>query len=268
MAGWPASRGRAGRPGTANVATCMTMYTPNGLIIAWGTSQPMCLRIRVGPPSTRIGAPSTGELTSTIWPEDAVYPGLYRATQPISYIEPLEQRLVHRHAIPCSFAVLAMLAATEPSNPATERPKGSTEVVVKAVRFSEGPPSYSFMVMNHGTRPINMVSLGMGEDTFIEAEFEAVPTSTGSPSGWNGRHIFVQDPRRPRAHSPSLIKYLWTAELPNAYIQPGQSLSGFSLQFPAPRNEQRPAHPDLTDVPFEVSAYGGRSHFIGTVELD
>ncbi len=178
-----------------------------------------------------------------------------------------------RHAIPCSFAVLAMLAAAEPSEPAPECPKDGSGIVVKAVQFSEGPPSYTFMVTNNGTKPIYLVSLGGGEDTFIEVSFEAVPTNVGSPGGWNGMHVFGQDPRRPEAHSPSLISYLWQAEDPKARIQPGQSLSGFSLQLPAPRkdppdNKRRPVYPDLTDVSFQVYAYGARCPAIGIVELD
>ena len=166
-----------------------------------------------------------------------------------------------------------MLAAAEPSEPAPECPKDGSGVVVKAVQFSEGPPSYTFMVTNNGTKPIYLVSLGGGEDTFIEVSFEAVPTNVGSPGGWNGMHVFGQDPRRPEAHSPSLISYLWNTEDPKARIQPGQSLSGFFLQLPAPRkdppgNKRRPVYPDLSDVSFQVYAYGARCPAIGIVELD
>ena len=129
------------------------------------------------------------------------------------------------------------------------------------------------MVTNNGTKPIYLVSLGGGEDTFIEVSFEAVPTNVGSPGGWNGEHVFGHDPQRPEAHSPTLISYLWDTEDPKARIQPGQSLSGFSVQLPAPRKdlpdeERRPAHPDLTDAPFQVYAYGARCPAIGTVELE
>lgn len=177
-----------------------------------------------------------------------------------------------RHAVPCSFALLAMLAAAAPSEPAPECPKGGSEVVVKAVRFSEGPPSYSFMVTNNATRPIHSFSLGWGDDTFIEASFESVPTSIGSPRGWEGMHVFGQDPREPEAHSPSLVSYLWHPEDPESRIQPGQSLSGFSVQLPAPRTNHPPGrpppYPDLTDVPFTADLVGARCPVKGTVESD
>ena len=91
--------------------------------------------------------------------------------------------------------------------------------------------------------------------------------------GWNGMHVFGQEPRRPEAHSPSLISYLWNTEDPKARIQPGQSLSGFSVQLPAPRkdppgNKRRPVYPDLSDVSFQVDADGARCAAIGIVELD
>lgn len=238
----------------------------------------------------RVGAPSTQESASTIWLKNAVYPFPYRAIQPIlNTIEPLEEIPVPRHAVLFSIAVFAMLAAAKPSDPAmssdpatspnsaTECPKNGSEVVVKALRFSEGPPSYSFMVTNNGTRPIHSVSLGAGSDIvgdmYIKAELEAVPTSVGSPSGWKGMHVFAQDPRLPKAHSNSLITYLWTAEDPEAWIQPDRSLSGFSVQLPAPKKDQskeerRRVHPDLTAVPFRVRPYAARCPVIGTVELD
>ena len=195
---------------------------------------------------------------------------------------------MRRLAVPCSFAVVGILGAAEPSDPATpvaatspnsvaECPQDGAEVVVRALRFRDGPPSYSFMVTNRSTRPVDSVSLGAGgdmvADRYIEAGFESVPTSVGSPNGWKGMHVFAQDPRLPEAHSHSLITYLWTAEDPLVRIQPGESLSGFSVQLPAPektRGDQgrRPMHPELTAVPFRIRLYMSRCPVLGIVELD
>lgn len=181
-----------------------------------------------------------------------------------------------RQAVTCVFAALAVLGAAAPQDlPEKEEcPQGGSDVVVSALRFSEGPPSYSFMVTNNGTRPIGILKLGRGEGTFIEAQFETVPTSVGSPRGWEGMHVFGQDPRLPEAHSHSLVSYLWNTEDPEARIQPGHSLTGFSVQFPAPKRnspgETRTlsALPDLTNVPFRVWPYGARCPVVGVVEPD
>ena len=176
-------------------------------------------------------------------------------------------------AIPGVLAVFAMLGAAAPPDPEEEEcPQGN--IVVKALRFSEGPPAYSFMVTNNGARPIGILTLGTLDDTFIAAQFETVPTSVGSPDGWEGMHVFAQDPRLPDAHSHSLIAYLWTTEEPNARIQPGQSLSGFSVQFPVPKKDPsgkergRPARPDMANIPFLVDPYGVRCPIVGAVEPD
>ena len=211
---------------------------------------------------------------------------------------------MRRLAAHCSFAALAMLATAETPEPAKEAPANpgempecpkadSDEVAVAALRFSDGR-SYSFRVTNNGTRPIVNVAIGWGGDTFIEGSFNNRPTSIGSPSGWKGMHTAAQDPRLPGSHSHPLILYQWFAENPDARIQPGRSLSGFSVQLPTPEEavlayldqrerlgvpaERQPKgrpleerlrpQPDLTKVHFEVRTYLARCPAFGTVELD
>ena len=99
------------------------------------------------------------------------------------------------------------------------------------------------------------------------------------------RSVLGQDPRLPGSHSHTLTSYLWSAlEDPEAWIQPGRSLSGFSVQLPTPheavlaylafgsrsgcpRSGRRIRQPDLTKLPFDVLRSGGRC-VVGTVELD
>ena len=187
-----------------------------------------------------------------------------------------------RRAIPCVFAApgvfaaLAALGAVEPSKPVAEDcPHREGEVVVKALRFNEGPPAFAFMVTNNGARPIWSLKLGTLEDTFIEAQFATVPTSVGAPAGWEGMHVFGQDPRLPGAHSHSLISYNWNAlDHPELWIQPRRSLAGFSVQFPEPKKDppgevrRRTVHPDLANTVFRVRAYGARCPIVGVVEPD
>ena len=197
-----------------------------------------------------------------------------------------------RHAAPCAFAVFAMLAAAEPSDQAEECPKeAGSEVVVRALRSSDGR-SYAYRVTNNGTSPIYNLSIGRAGDTFIEDSHGANPTSMGSPTGWKGSYERLQEyPRQPGPPAPKLIHYFWHAEGSGAWVQPGRSLSGFSVQLPTPEEvklayqryressgddaepmedapfEQLPPQPDLTAVHFRVRS-DRRCALVGTVERD
>lgn len=176
-------------------------------------------------------------------------------------------------AILCSSALLATLVVAEPADTGTEPSAGGADVAVKAVRFSDGPPAYSFLVQNTGTKPIKSVCVGSGEGAFIEASLEAVPTSIGSPKGWKGMVVFAHDTQPVETPLRSGIAYLWIADDANGWIPPGQSLSGFSLQFAVSRKddqpvvERRPTPPDLSRAPFVVRPSAARP-ITGNVELD
>ena len=193
-----------------------------------------------------------------------------------------------RRAAPLSFAALALLAAAE--RPAlAECQKAGDEIVVKALRFSDGPLPFL-----HGDeqRDEPIYNLSIGDGAFIEASYSTQPVSVGSPSGWKYTYVRGQDPRLPGSHSHTLTSYLWSAlKDPEAWIQPDRSLSGFSIQLPTPREaslafwesigtpeqpteqslarmEARlPPQPDLTKLPFDVLRSGERC-VVGTVELD
>lgn len=184
-------------------------------------------------------------------------------------------------------ATLATVAAAAPVEDCVKQP--GDDVVVKAHRFSDGR-SYAYLVTNNGATPIRNVYIGWG--AFIEIDYSTEPMSIGSPDGWNGMYVFVPDPRWPQSHSPRLIQYLWEAEDPETWIQPGRSLSGFSIQLPTPREaalayrrffeslgsvaelpadppleERFDPPPDLANVPFQV-ARSGACDAEGMVELD
>lgn len=189
--------------------------------------------------------------------------------------------------IPCAIAALVVAAAATPAEDCAKQP--GDDVVVKAHRFSDGR-SYAYLVTNNGTTPIYAIYIGYG--AFIEIDYSTQPTSMGAPNGWRGTDAWVPDPRWPRSHSPRLIQYLWEAEDPDAWIQPGRSLSGYSIQLPTPHEsvlayrdfwesrglpaelptdprleERLDPQPDLASVPFQVGRYGGCGAE-GTVELD
>ena len=192
-----------------------------------------------------------------------------------------------RYAVGCAFAALATLVIAAPADECADQ---AADVVVKALRFSDGR-SYAYRVMNNGTTPIRSVYIGWG--AFIESSYSTDPVSIGSPSGWKGMHAVVPDPRLPQSHSPRLIQYLWEAgDDPKTWIQPGRSLSGFAIQLPTPHEsalaylrvslvyrslaelpkdppfeERLPPQPDLASVPFEVLRSGG-CEIVGTVESD
>ncbi len=178
---------------------------------------------------------------------------------------------------------LAPHLAADPARPPDEcpRPAGS-EYVVKALRFSDGR-SYAFVVTNNGPKPIFSVSIGWGGPPYIEGSVKTEPTNVGSPTGWKGRHLNHPDPRLPKSHSPTHIRYYWVTDDDAMAIAPGRSLSGFSVQLPTPRemelawlrsresqgvpaepsdlprdppiNDRLPPQPDLTRVSFRVADY-------------
>ena len=193
--------------------------------------------------------------------------------------------------------ILATLAAGDPADSPEEcpRPAGS-DVVVKALRFSDGR-SYAFMVTNNGPTPIRDINIGWGGPPFIEGSVKTEPTSLGAPSGWKSRSVMGQDPRLPGSHAHTLISYYWVAEDDAAGIEPGRSLSGFTIQLPTPHemelawlrsqksqgfsaelsdlprdppiNDRIPPQPDLTRVSFDVWQHIGRcGSAVGTVIPD
>jgi len=209
---------------------------------------------------------------------------------------------MRRQAAPFAFALLSTLVLAEPAEQAEQddstgffaecpKPAGS-EVVVQALRFSDGR-SYAYRVTNNGTSPIVHVHVGWGGDEFIENNYSTEPVSLGSPSGWKGEYVPTADPRLPESHAPVLARYWWHAEdWQTGGIQPGRSLSGFSVQLPTPQEaelaymqrnaslglsttplrdppleEREPPQPDLTDVPFKIGRTV-RCDRVGTVELD
>ncbi len=213
---------------------------------------------------------------------------------------------MRRQAAPFAFALLSTLALAEPAEQVEQgdstgffaecrKPAGS-EVVVQALRFSDGR-SYAYRVTNNGTIPIVHVTVGWavgwgGE--FIENNASTEPVSLGSPSGWKGEYTPTPDPRLPESHAPVLARYWWHVEdSETGAIQPGRSLSGFSVQLPTPQEaelaymqrkaslglsttplrdppfeERLPPQPDLTDVPFVIRRYAQCPLLFGTVELD
>ena len=198
---------------------------------------------------------------------------------------------MRRQAAPVAFALLSTLALAEQAEECP-KPAGS-EVVVQALRFSDGR-SYAYRVTNNGTSPIVSVTVGFGGDEFIENNYSTEPVSLGSPSGWKGQYLPTPDPRLPESHAPVLARYFWQAEdWQTGGIQPGRSLSGFSVQLPTPQEaelaymqrnaslglsttplrdppleERLPPQPDLTDVPFKIFGRFARCDRVGTVELD
>ena len=174
--------------------------------------------------------------------------------------------------------VVAMLSAA-PLLAATECAQEGFAAVVKAVRFSGYPPAYVFRVTNNGTKPVQVVLIGIAEGTYgmdklIDRSVESEPMSMGSPKGWTARVVYGRDPRLPESHSPSVMGYRWIADDRKAWIQPGQSLSGFSVQLPGSGREmndgeRKPSYPDLADVPFSVHARGSPCPvMVGMVEVD
>ena len=161
-----------------------------------------------------------------------------------------------------SSLLLALLTALNPHAVAAACVEDSAEVVVRVYRFSEGPPAYAFMVINNADTPIRTLSIG--RTPFLPITGENIPTSVGSPTGWEGNYFFSDN------HPSEYMQYLWQNRDSERTIPPGASLSGFSVQlsYPISTEQRRLFDPrgrpviqaDLRDVPFEVLLTGGICH--------
>lgn len=201
------------------------------------------------------------------------------------------KRLRVKPAALCSTLAVAMFVAEGSADQATECPEpAGSEVVVKALRFSDGR-SYAFMVTNNGPGPIFGISIGWGGPPYIEVASNTKPVSMGSPCGWEGLHLVHPDPRLPKSHGPTHIRYYWAVGDDATPIEPGRSLAGFSVQLPTPREaeleyvrhwkslglsselptdpplgDRLPPQPDLTRVSFEAYHHRPRcGEAVGTV---
>ena len=163
-----------------------------------------------------------------------------------------------------SSLLLALLTVLNPHALAAACVEDSAEVVVRVYRFSEGPPAYAFMVINNASAPILTFSIGWGTEPSLPINADNIPTSVGSPTGWEGNYFFSDN------HPSEYMQYLWEAKDSERRIPPGASLSGFSVQlsYPISTEQRRLFDPrgrpviqaDLRDVPFEVLLTGGICH--------
>ena len=145
----------------------------------------------------------------------------------------------------------------------------SSQVTVTALRFSQGPPSYAFMVANNADFPVTSLIIGWGpEHMHLPINPLNVPTSIGSPKGWNGRHVFQ--------HEGTEMYYFWRPDDASMRLQPGQMLSGFSVQLPTPIEWDKPlfdsrdrevVQADLSAVLFKVELLGSPCH-TGNIRID
>ena len=168
------------------------------------------------------------------------------------------------------YVAMALLIATTPlaaSGQAIQESSGcadnGTEVLVVGQKFSEGPPSYTFRVVNDTQSRVIGVSLGIGARLHGTPH---IPTSMGAPMGWKPSHMF--------GHESPYLHYSWTVETPDAQIQGGQSLSGFTVQLAVwepdqPRFflDEPVVQKDLRSIPFYVLLANGAC-YTGAVRPD
>jgi hypothetical protein len=102
-----------------------------------------------------------------------------------------------------------------------------TEIIIVAQKFAEGPPAYTFRIVNGTESPVLSVVLGRGARLHISPH---TPTSMGAPIGWQASHTI--------GHESPYLYYRWIAETSEGQLQSGQSLSGFSVQLDAWEPEQ------------------------------
>ena len=140
---------------------------------------------------------------------------------------------------------------------------GSVRVI--AHKFAGDPPSYAFRVENGTDLPIGLISIGHGHEMYLKRD--AIRTRfVGSPSGWSGAVQWCENRDCP------YMRYLWTpmaadgeSEVASGYdIQPGESLTGFSVQL---RSDYGDDLWDLRTLPFRVIASAPSfTCYVGIVE--
>ncbi len=137
-----------------------------------------------------------------------------------------------------AFATIALLILAAPASGKAQEQPGQgpggadcyqrDEIRVTAWKFAEDPPSYSFRIVNGSDFPA--FSMTLGGDPGLFSIYRA--TNIGSPQGWTGQTL--------RSYERGHIRYVWRPNIPPDenisesphLIQPGQTLSGFSVQLP------------------------------------
>ena len=154
-------------------------------------------------------------------------------------------------------AGLAVFATAESETPALDCPRDS-DIVVKAIRFEGDPFHYAFMVTNNSPETILEVTIGRGkgrngvwEEGDIKWAPATVPVTFGAPRGWKSRIVRGEEKRlESESEIRGLFSYEWSVDDQfewriaereqgkGAGIQPGASLSGFSVQLPTPQQSR------------------------------
>jgi len=158
--------------------------------------------------------------------------------------------------------LLAVLGTLNAYALAADCVEDSEEVQIRAYRFREGPPAYALMVINNSDAPI--LSFRIGGHPFLPINDDNIPTSVGSPTGWEGSYFFTD------SHPVEYMQYLWQNRDSQRTVPSGASLSGFSIQLPYPISTEqrrlfgprgRPViQVDLRDAPFFVRLDDGTCH--------
>ena len=80
--------------------------------------------------------------------------------------------------------VLALLIALNPHALVAACVENSNDAVVRVYRCNEGPPAYTFMVIDNAGAPILLFCIG--GPAFLVITADNTPTSVGFPTGWEG----------------------------------------------------------------------------------
>ena len=176
-------------------------------------------------------------------------------------------------------AALAILAApasgqedTNPRGCHIIGPDGPVRVI--AYKFAvEDPPSYAFRVVNNSDAPIFVVSIG-SHPYLLSIDHQ--PSSITAPEGWRGIPAY--------GYESPYMHYFWEVTEPadgrepvadserRHEIQPGESLSGFSIQLrehiePYTEDGTLFVQEDLRHVSFEALVASGAC-YVGRVQPD
>ena len=99
------------------------------------------------------------------------------------------------------------------------------EVRLTAQELTAKPPAYAFILTNLSRVSVSGLVIGRRETVFSIFGVPAnVPVRIGSPTGWSGRHVPVEE--------SFYLYYVWQAMDQARYVEPGQSVAGFRIDLP------------------------------------
>ena len=131
---------------------------------------------------------------------------------------------------------------------------GPTELVkVTVEQIAISPPTYIYTLAIFHQSPIRNFSIGISNKPEMLIFGDNIPQSVGSPKGWEGQYNF--------GHESAYMKIYWRAKHELYRIAQNDSLRGFMVLMPQPKERKTPLYGpggkvfvplDMKSAPYKV----------------